>query len=211
MTLQHFIAYFLVLFVATITPGPSMLLAVNHGANHGIGKSMVSAIGNVLGNLLMALISILGLGAVLLASGYIFNFIKWAGSLYLTFIGIRLLFEPTNSDQAPAAKEKKLPDAKTGRRLFIDGFFIAIGNPKGILFFTALFPQFFNTKSATLACSAIIFATLGAVAFGCYMLYAAFGSRLSQLFHLRSFRKLFNRITGSIFIGAGAALAFTKK
>jgi homoserine/homoserine lactone efflux protein len=210
MTFQYFIAYFLVLFVATITPGPSMLLAINHGANHGIGRSIVSALGNVLGNLLMALVSLLGLGAALIASGFIFNFIKWTGILYLAFIGLKLLFGPINSGQSQAKENKRL-DAKNGKRLFADGFFIAIGNPKGILFFTALFPQFINAKSATITCSVIIFATMGIVAFGCYMLYAAFGARLNQLFHLHSFRKLFNRITGSIFLGAGVALAFERK
>jgi homoserine/homoserine lactone efflux protein len=210
MTFQYFIAYFLVLFVATITPGPSMLLAINHGANHGIGRSIVSALGNVLGNLLMALVSLLGLGAILIASGLVFNFIKWIGIFYLTFIGLKLFFGPTDSDRSQI-RQNRLSDAKKGKRLFIDGFLIAIGNPKGILFFTALFPQFINAKSATVACSAIIFSTLGAVAFGCYMLYAAFGARLNQLFHQHSFRKSFNRITGSIFLGTGAAMAFSRK
>jgi homoserine/homoserine lactone efflux protein len=209
MTFEYFVAYFLVLFVATITPGPSMLLAISHGANHGIGKSMLSGLGNVIGNLLMALVSILGLGAILIASGFIFNFIKWAGIIYLAFIGLKLFLEPVHAYQSDA-HENKPATPKNGSRLFIDGFFIAIGNPKGILFFTALFPQFISAKS-TIACSAAIFSTLGTVAFGCYMLYAAFGARLNKLFHLHSFRKSFNRITGSIFLGTGVALAFSKK
>jgi threonine/homoserine/homoserine lactone efflux protein len=57
----------------------------------------------------------------------------------------------------------------------------------------------------------IIFITLGIVAFGCYMLYAIFGVRLNGLFQLHSFRKIFNRITGSILIGTGLAIAFSRK
>jgi homoserine/homoserine lactone efflux protein len=210
MTLEYFIAYFLVLFIATITPGPSMLLALNHGANHGMGRSIYSGLGNVVGNLLMALVSIMGLGAVLVASGFVFNLIKWAGIIYLVFIGIKLLLDPAKTDQSEANKNRPA-NHKNRDRLFVDGFLIAIGNPKGILFFTALFPQFINVKSATIACFALIFSTLGAVAFGCYLLYAAFGARLNRLFHLHSFRKSFNRITGSIFLGTGLALAFSKK
>jgi threonine/homoserine/homoserine lactone efflux protein len=210
MTVDHFIAYFFVLFIATITPGPSMLLAISHGANHGIGKSLLSGFGNVIGNLLMALVSLLGLGAILIASGFVFNFIKWAGILYLAFIGITLFLEPANPRRSADAPESKPAALKKGNRLFIDGFFIAIGNPKGILFFIALFPQFINVKS-TITCSIVIFSTLAIVAFGCYMLYAAFGARLSKWFHLHSFRKAFNRITGSIFLGTGLALAFSKK
>jgi homoserine/homoserine lactone efflux protein len=209
MTLNHFIAYFLILFIATITPGPSMLLALNHGVNHGTGKTVYSALGNLLGNLLMALVSILGLGAVLIASGFVFNIIKWAGIIYLAFIGIKLLLEPIKAT-GPFNNSDKPSNQRRRYRLFIDGFIIAIGNPKGILFFTALFPQFIDAQSSTISSFLVIFITLGAVAFGCYMLYAGFGSRLNRLFQLHSFRKVFNRIIGSIFLGTGLALAFSR-
>jgi homoserine/homoserine lactone efflux protein len=210
MTFSFFIAYFIILFVATITPGPSMLLAINHGVNHGAAKSIFSALGNVTGNLLMAMISIVGLGSILIASGVIFNIIKWAGIAYLIFIGLKIIGEKVAADMPDQTQNG--PASKKGKcNLFIDGFVIAIGNPKGILFFTALFPQFINTKSGTVGSFMAIFITLGIVAFGCYMLYAAFGARLNHLFRSYSFKKLFNRITGSIFMGTGLALAFSKK
>ena len=56
-----------------------MLLALNHGANHGILKTVYSGLGNILGNLLMAIVSFLGLGIILITSGLIFNIIKWMG------------------------------------------------------------------------------------------------------------------------------------
>lgn len=210
MTFSSFSAYFLILFISTITPGPSMLLAVNHGVNHGISKSVYSGLGNLLGNLLMAIVSILGLGAILLASGLVFNIIKWAGILYLVFLGMKLIFEPLRTKQYMSI-DCRFSDCKNKYQLFVNGFLIAIGNPKGILFFTALFPQFINNNSATTTGIVIIFATLGVVAFGCYMLYALFGVRLYKLFQSYSFRKLFNRMTGSIFIGTGIAIAFSKK
>ncbi len=210
MTFNCFIAYFVILFIATITPGPSMLLAINHGVNHGVGRSIFSALGNVTGNLLMALASIVGLGAVLLASGFVFNIIKWAGIIYLAAIGIKLLLGPVKTDDSNTGKVS--PAGNKGKRmLFVDGFVIAVGNPKGILFFTALFPQFVNIQSATIISFIAIFITLGLVAFGCYMLYAASGAKLSKLFRSYSFKKIFNRIAGSIFMGTGLALAFTKK
>jgi homoserine/homoserine lactone efflux protein len=210
MTFEYFIAYFFVLFIATITPGPNSLLAINHGANHGIVRTIYSGLGNLTGNLLMALISILGLGAILLASGIVFTIIKWIGIVYLVYIGIKLILEPVTTVISTDIQGK--PTLKKGRnKLFIDGFIIAVGNPKGILFFTALFPQFITLKSATIGAFLIVFITLGVVAFGCYMLYAIFGVRLNRLFQLRSFRKGFNRIAGSVFIGTGLILAFSKK
>lgn len=187
-----------------------MLLALNHGANHGLTRTIYSGLGNLTGNLLMALFSILGLGVLLLTSGIVFNIIKWIGVIYLIFIGLRLIFEPVKTEK-PADIDIKSTRGKTQSRLFLDGFVIAVGNPKGILFFTALFPQFINVKDTSINGFMIIFITLGIVAFGCYMLYAIFGVRINRLFHLKSFRKIYNRITGSTFIGIGLAIAFSKK
>lgn len=210
MTLDYFVAYFTILFITTVTPGPNSLLAINHGINHGIRQSIFSGLGNLAGNMLLALVSILGLGAILIASGIIFPVIKWIGIIYLLFVGFKLIFEPINTETCSNNLDKA---SKTKRKnsLFLDGLIIAIGNPKGILFFTALFPQFIDVKHATSEGFLIIFSTLGIVAFGCYMLYAVFGVRLNKLFLRKSFRKGFNRITGAIFIVTGLTIAFSKK
>jgi threonine/homoserine/homoserine lactone efflux protein len=210
MTIDYFIAYFFIVFIATITPGPNMLMAINHGVNHGVLKTIYSGLGNLLGNLLMALVSILGLGAVLLASGFVFSLIKWIGIIYLIYVGLKLILEPVNKETTDDFIYEQSINKKKSR-LFLDGFIIAIGNPKGILFFTSLFPQFINVKHGTLAGFIIVFITLGIVAFGCYMLYAIFGARINILFKEHSFKKSFNRVTGSILIGSGLALVFSKK
>lgn len=186
-----------------------MLLAVSHGVNHGLTKTTYSGLGNLAGNLLMALLSVLGLGAILLASGFVFNIIKWAGILYLIFIGVKLMFEPVKPSQADALSETK--SSKSKSRLFVDGLFIAIGNPKGILFFTALFPQFIQFGQATLFDYTVVFTSLALVAFGCYMLYAYFGMRINKLQSVYWLRKTFNRATGLIFVGTGLALVFSRK
>lgn len=210
MTLESFTAYFFILFIATVTPGPTSLLAINHGLNHGVGKTVYSGLGNLLGNMLMALISVLGLGAILLASGFIFSIIKWTGIVYLIYVGVKSIigsFQHYTENESTV----KAPINKRNDRLFLDGFIIAVGNPKGILFFTALFPQFINMESATINGFLIIFTTLAIVAFGCYMLYALFGVKLNHLFQMQQFKRWFNRVTGAIFIGTGLALVFTKK
>lgn len=210
MTIESFTAYFVILFLATVTPGPTSLLAINHGLNHGVGKTIYSGLGNLLGNLLMALVSVLGLGAILLASGLIFSIIKWTGIIYLIYIGVKSIIG-SFQDNLENEKSVKVAINKRNDRLFFDGFVIAIGNPKGILFFTALFPQFINMKSTTINSFILIFTTLAIVAFGCYMLYALFGVKLNRLFKIQQFKRWFNRVTGSIFIGTGLALVFTKK
>jgi len=210
MTFSSFLSYFIILFIATISPGPSMLLAMNHGLNHGLAKTLYSCLGNLAGNILMALISILGLGAVLLASGAVFNCIKLIGIAYLIVIGLQLIVKPAKADESHAIPGKA-GRIKNKGNLFIDGFIIAIGNPKGILFFTALFPQFINAKSNSIVDSVVIISTLAIVAFVCFMAYATFGQRLKKIFRLQAFRKIFNKIAGSLFIATGLAMAHSKR
>ena len=80
----HFILLFsLTVFVASIIPGPSMLLALTHGMKYGVRKTMASAMGNVTVTLIQATVSIAGLGTILIASETAFQIIKWSGAAYL--------------------------------------------------------------------------------------------------------------------------------
>ncbi len=210
MTQDQFLVYFTIVFLATIIPGPNMLLALNHGVNHGITKTIFSGLGNMMGNLLMGIISILGLGFVLIKSAILFSIIKWVGIIYLIYLGIKIFYEPIAESKCneftikTEVKKKKL-------RLFFEGFFIAVSNPKGIIFFTALFPQFVNESNISVKEITIIFFTMGFVTFGCYILYGLLGLKLNALFHINSFRKIFNRITGSLLIGIGLMIAISKR
>jgi len=208
MSIQVFSVYCSILLIATITPGPSMLLALNHGINHGLSKTLYSCTGNVSGNLLMALVSLSGLGAVLAISGALFNIIKIAGAVYLIYIGLKMILNSGGTDNPG----RNINTEKQGTgSLFIEGFIIAIGNPKGILFFTALFPQFININNASVKDFFIIFTMLGIVAFTCYMLYAAAGLKLKVLFSISAFRKRFNVISGMVMAGSGIALALSER
>ena len=208
MSTHMFSIYCTILLIATITPGPSMLLALNHGINHGLIKTLYSCTGNVSGNLLMALVSLSGLGAVLAISGALFNIIKIAGAVYLIYIGLKMILNSGGTDDP--VRNVNAENQGTGS-LFIEGFIIAIGNPKGILFFTALFPQFININTASIKDFFIIFTMLGIVAFACYMLYAAAGLKLKALLCISSFRKKFNSISGMVMVGSGIALALSER
>jgi homoserine/homoserine lactone efflux protein len=209
MTLQFYITYFCVVFLATVIPGPNMLLAINHGINYGTRKAVPSAVGNTLGNLLIALISLAGLRAVLVASETLFGVIKWSGIVYLLYIGIRTFGEAVPSE-AQVAGTMPVKITKTPFAIFMEGFLIAVGNPKGILFFTALFPQFINLSTASFNEFTVIFVTLAAIAFVGFIMYAALASRLRSMFHIPWFRRTYNRVTGGAFIGCGLAMALEK-
>ncbi|MEO1078735.1 MAG: LysE family transporter [Pseudomonadota bacterium] len=130
------------LFLGTVmlfmcTPGPSHLLMLSVSMTHGFGKSLATAAGDLTANTIQILLAGLGLAAVLAASRYGFLVVKWAGVAYLVWLGSRQIIAPY--------RRKSTPASGTGvstRQLWLRGFITSAANPKAVVFFAALFPQF---------------------------------------------------------------------
>ena len=205
MSFEFFIIYSVTVFVASIIPGPSMLLALTHGMKYGAKRTTVSALGNLSVTLLQAAISIAGLGAILLASEGLFNIIKWAGAVYLVYMGISIWRSPTMSvsEKSNSNLSPKVPL----RKMYLQAAFVTAGNPKAIVFFTAVFPQFIDPNVSYIPQCGMLMGAGGVIAFGCFMIYAICGQNIMTLFSKTTVVKYFNKITGGTFIGAGIGLA----
>ncbi len=208
MTFQFWLLYCGTLFLASIIPGPSMLLALNHGMLYGAKRTMVTASGNVTASLVQAGISIAGLGALLVASQTLFLTIKYLGALYLIYIGIKTFRAPNFSAVQEDSEDNRvqLPIWK----MFLDAFLVAMGNPKAILFFTALFPQFVNLSTISAIELFGAFVSLAIIAFLCFMIYALGGEKVIALFKRDKIGKRINKLIGTIFIGSGLAILFKR-
>ncbi len=88
MSLEFWLLYAVTVFLASISPGPSMLLALTHGMKYGTRRTIATAAGNVIASLLQAAVSIAGLGAILTLSEGVFSVIRWLGAGYLIYLGI---------------------------------------------------------------------------------------------------------------------------
>ncbi len=209
MSLNFVLLFSLTVFVASIIPGPSMLLALTHGMNHGAKKTMASAMGNVTVSLIQASVSIAGLGTILLASETLFLIIKWAGAAYLIYIGFSMLFSSritlTTDKSDISIKETSL------RKMFMQAAIVTAGNPKAIVFFTAIFPQFINPKLPYFFQFSILLGIIAILAFICFMLYAICGQKLVSIFSKAILGKYIMRVIGGTFIGAGISLAVSSK
>ena len=89
MTSEQFALYFLAVLIATLTPGPAIMLAISNSIRHDIKASAIGALGCVTGTGLMGLLSALGLGALIMTSGVLFTIIHYVGAAYLIWLGIR--------------------------------------------------------------------------------------------------------------------------
>ncbi len=205
MSLEFLLLFSATVFLASIIPGPSMLLALTHGMNYGAKRTTASALGNVSVTLVQASVSIAGLGAVLLASETVFLLIKWSGAIYLVYMGISIFLA---RDFAMPAGDAALRDTQGQyKKLFMQSAVVTAGNPKAIIFFTAIFPQFIDTGSIQFWQAAYLLGICGIIAFICFMIYAIGGQKISALFSRAEFTKYAQRAIGGTFIGAGLGLA----
>jgi len=205
MTPQHWIIYLSLVLVATATPGPAVLYITTHSTLHGWRKAIFAALGNILGLFCLGVIAVTGLGAILNTSEIIFACIKYAGAAYLIYLGCRMLFQkqPNFSELTDQILVRDIATSK----IFLQALGVALSNPKAIVFLTALFPQFINADQALVPQFTVLIATLMLFSFSFLMLYALLAHTAKTWLQNPHRIKVFNRTSGSIFIGFGLLLA----
>jgi threonine/homoserine/homoserine lactone efflux protein len=207
MSLSTYLLFLPACFAINMAFGPNNLLSVTNGARHGVSPAVIAAGGRLVAFALMIAVAGLGMGAVLVASELAFDVIKYIGAAYLVWIGIRLLRSP-----APTADVQSLGTAAPPslRALARQEFTVAAGNPKAILVFTAFFPQFvvpgaYASSYVLLGATFLVF-ELVAIA-----LYAMLGARMRRLANGSRAMRWFNKVSGSMMVGFGLILAFTRR
>lgn len=206
MTLSAYLLFLPACFAINMAFGPNNLLSVTNGAKHGVSPAVIAASGRLVAFAVMIAIAGLGMGAVLVASELAFDVIKYIGAAYLVWIGVRLLRAPTPTAQVQA--HEVAPPSM--RALVRQEFTVAAGNPKAILVFTAFFPQFvvpgaYASSYLLLGLTFLVF-ELVAIA-----LYALLGARMRRLANGSRAMRWFNRVSGSMMVGFGLILAFTRR
>jgi len=208
MSSNFILLYITTVFIASILPGPSMLLALTHGMQFGAKRTIASAMGNVTISLAQASISVAGLGTILIASETAFQVVKLAGAAYLVYMGIGILFSPKMS---VVPENNSQPQNEVSlRKMYLQAAVVTAGNPKAIVFFTAIFPQFINPEAAYLPQLFMLLSIGGIVAFTCFMIYAIGGQKIVVLLANARIGKYINRVIGGTFVGAGIGLAVSK-
>lgn len=194
------------LFAATelvlcLTPGPAVLFVLSSALRSGARRSVASNAGILAANALYFLLSATSLGALLVASYHLFFAVKWIGPAYLIYLGLSSIFGKT----AALLIEDGKPSS--ARRLFTGGFLVQASNPKAILFFSALLPQFLDARHAVAPQVAILGATSVVIEFLVLLGYGVAAGRVSALARQPRYAALTNRIAGAMLLAAGTGLA----
>lgn len=192
-----------VAFISTISPGPAVLLSVTNSLTHGFGKSIISSLGNIFGILVVSGATALGLGAVLKTSALLFSAFKIVGAVYLVYLGIRQL---TNTENMFESTTHKRTSGQGHMTSFVQGMLVALSNPKAVLFFTALFPQFLDLSKPVAIQFAILTSTFMVLSFFSLLFYAKGAWAFKTWFSSNTRARWFNRISGLVFITFGLGI-----
>ena len=205
MTVQLWLMYLTLVFVATATPGPAVLFIMTNSTLHGWKKASFAAIGNICGLFCLGIMSVAGVGTVLKTSEMMFNVIKFAGAAYLIYLGVKLAIQK-NWDFSAMPDRPPVKRVSAGQ-IFFQAFGVAVSNPKAIVFLTALFPQFVDIDAPLVPQFSMLIITLMLFSFSFLMFYALLAHKAKSWLAKSLRAKWVTRTSGSIFIGFGILLA----
>jgi threonine/homoserine/homoserine lactone efflux protein len=185
-------------FFICFSPGPNMLHMMTSAAHYGLRRTFFSMAGCFLAVTSMIAISIAGIGALLHTSPFLFDLLRYAGAFYLLYLGIAAWKSPVPIT-IDAHKPAHLTHTTPVGIIFRNGFLIGISNPKALLFAGAFFPQFIDPHTPQLPQLLMLFATFAVIEIGCYSIYALGGRSIAGLLKHATVRRVFNRLTGTMF------------
>jgi threonine/homoserine/homoserine lactone efflux protein len=209
MNIETWLYYSLAVLILTASPGPSVLLCMTKAVTEGFRASMSTALGSLTAIVSIMTLSFSGLGVVIATSEVAFNIIKWSGAVYLIYLGYKALTSKQETYQI--SDQDRIPSIATKKSLYITGFIVGASNPKAIVFFTALFPQFINTSEPLLIQYLVFAITFTIMELFWLTIYSYLGARSSNWLLKEGRAKYFNRITGGVFISAGVFLSTSSK
>ena len=206
MSLELWLTFVIASAILVAIPGPTILTVISYSIAHGRRANIPMVAAVALGDATALAFSLLGLGALLSASATLFTLIKWAGGLYLIFLGGRMLLGGMRAGHV------NLPTAPVAlKTVFLNTYLVTALNPKGIIFFVAFLPQFIDPRADpsfqlwVLALTFVVLAIINA------SFYALFASVARQALTSGRAQRIFNLLGGGLLCTAGVWALLAKR
>ena len=202
MDFQAFLIFALTTAVVIFSPGPTAILMASQGAGNGLKRTLFGVFGITCATVIYFAMSATGIASLIVASHTLFQIIKWAGVVYLIYLGCSAIF----SKSGGLAVHSKAPLRKR-RTLFTHGFLIEFSNPKALLYFSAILPQFLDVGRPIAPQFLIMWVTAFLLQCVIYSGYAYLGERLIQGGVKSWIVNAINKTAGAALIFAGIKMA----
>lgn len=205
INLHLFLAYCLAVAILLLMPGPVVTLVIANSLSHGSRSGLATVVGASIGNAILLGATAVGLVAFFALMSEIFEVVRWVGALYLIWLGIKAWRDHGGG------RDLALAGAQSSRTVFLQGFLIAITNPKAIIFYIAFLPQFVDSRLPAGSQLMVMIGTMIVMAFLSDSAYALLAGRARGWFTAPSRRRLQARTTGTLLIGLGCGLLLARR
>jgi homoserine/homoserine lactone efflux protein len=202
MAIHLYLTFVAACIVIVIVPGPTVTLIIANSLRHGTHAGMLNIAGTQLGFACMIAIVLAGLASLIDTMGVWFDYVRLAGAAYLAWLGIKLL-----RASGTLTAMQNAPKPRVG--FFAQGFLVAISNPKALLLFGALFPQFIDPAGDYVTQVLLLGLTAMSIALVFDSAYAILTGRAGALLSQRRVR-LLSQASGLCLIGGSAWLALAR-
>ena len=203
MELKVYIAFVAATIVMISSPGPSVLLTIAHSISYGWQRAISTVAGATVGVAFQLVIAAIGLSSLLNTVAGAFVWLRWAGAIYLIYLGIK---QWHRADQA-----LKISDSsESGANLFIQGVTVTIPNPKSLIFIAAFLPQFIDTTRPLGIQVAYIVPTFLMITFGITSIWVLVAGKASEFLKSQGAVRSAQRGAGGLMIITGLALALAR-
>lgn len=199
MTLERWALFLATDILLSLAPGPAVLLVLAHALRGGVRPSLCASGGILFGNALYFAVSATGLGAILAASYRLFMVVKWAGAAYLVYLGLAAIFRRAG----PLSMKSAAP--VSGWRTFLDGLVLQLANPKSLLFFVVILPQFVDLNGDVVMQVLVLGVTSVSAEFVVLAMYGLLASRFHRIATTPRFAAATDRLAGACLVVAAAA------
>lgn len=205
---NDFLIFALATLVLNITPGNDMLYVATRSTSQGIKAGIVSALGVAGGCVVHLLAAVIGLSAIIASSALAFDIIKYAGAVYLVYLGVRSILNRQNKFSIRGkVEEKSLP------RVFWQGVLTNVLNPKVALFFLAFLPQFVHPDKGNASLQILLLGlwfNFSGTVVNCSVALL-FGKLGNWLADKHTFIQWQNKVTGLLLIGLGIKVGLSSR
>lgn len=190
------------IFIASVSPGPNILIVVINSMKVGWKKAYWTIAGNLVALFIIALAASLGIGALLIKSHTLFSILKIFGGLYLVYLGFKLW----QGRKTPILIKGAGREARSQRQLFTDGLTVSLSNPKAVIFLASVFPQFIDTGIPLVPQFMIMFGIIICIVGLIHGAYSIFASKLANTVKSSTIYSRIKTVSAVMFCGFGLAL-----
>jgi threonine/homoserine/homoserine lactone efflux protein len=202
MDISVFWIFFGATLAVVLSPGPAAICAASQGAGNGLSKALSGITGIAFANVVYFALSATGIAALIIASQQVFNLIKWVGVVYLIYLGAGAILGTAGG--LKIARGASMPRHK----LFLQGFIVEFANPKALLYFAAILPQFINPDDPILPQILIMGGVTVVIDLSVYTAYAYLAHRFINSGVKQRMVKTINVVAGSALLLAALKMTW---